>query len=105
MLIKYDDEGKVEWAKGIGGDDYEYIYSITETSDGGYIAGGYFESSSIDLGNGVTLSNNGSDDGMIIKCDSEGNAQWAKGIGESNEDQIISVAETSDGGYIAGGYF
>ena len=29
--------------------------SVAETRDGGYIAGGYFNSSNIDLGNGVTL--------------------------------------------------
>ena len=34
--------------------NYEYIYSVAETRDGGYIAGGYFLSESIDLGNGVT---------------------------------------------------
>ena len=28
MIIKYDDEGKVEWAKGIGGDGWDYIYSV-----------------------------------------------------------------------------
>ena len=100
---------QAQWAKGIGGDDYDYIKSVAETSDGGYIAGGSFNSSSIDLGNGVTLTNNrnGFHDGMIIKYDADGNVQWAKGIGGggSNDDYIESVAETSDGGYIAGGYF
>ena len=102
-------EGKTtaqaQWAKGIGGSSRDYIYSVTEISDGGYIAGGYFESESIDLGNGVTLSNNGDSDGMVIKYDSDGVVQWAKGIGGSRDDRINSVAETSDGGYIAGGYF
>ena len=36
-------------------------------------------------------------DGMIIKYDSDGNAQWAKGIGGSRNDYINSVAETRDG--------
>ena len=60
MIIKYDENGVVQWAKGIGGSNSEYIYSVASTRDGGIIAGGYFSSSSIDLGNGVTLINNGS---------------------------------------------
>ena len=59
------------------------IESVAETSDGGYIAGGYFGSSSIDLGNGVTLNNkhnNASYDGMIIKYDTNGVCS----VGKSN---------------------
>ena len=85
--------------------DYDYIYSVASTSDGGYIAGGYFQSESVDLGNGVTLTNNGGYDGIIIKYDANGVVQWAKGIGGDDYDYIYSVASTSDGGYIAGGYF
>ena len=91
--------------KGIGGSNSEYIYSVASTRDGGIIAGGYFSSSSIDLGNGVTLTNKGSYDGMIIKYDVNGNVQWAKVIGGSSSDDIQSVASTSDGGVIAGGFF
>ena len=105
MIIKYDSEGNAEWAKGIGGTNYDYISSIAATSDGGYIVGGYFYSSNIDLENGVSLASKGSCDGMIIKYDAEGNAKWAKGIGGTNDDYVKSVAETIDGGYIAGGYF
>ena len=69
---------QAQWAKGIGGNNDDYIYSVAETSDGGYIAGGYFNLNSIDLGNGVILNNNGSEDGMIIKYDENGTVQWAK---------------------------
>ena len=105
MIIKYDAEGNVKWAKSIGRTGEDEIQSVASTSDGGIIAGGYFNSDSIDLGNGVTLNNNGSHDGMIIKYDADGEVQWAKGIGGSNDDEITSVAETRDGGIIAGGYF
>ena len=63
---------KAVWAKAIGGTNgSEYINSVTECNDGGYIVGGYFESSSIDLGNGKVLNNKSSSTsysyGMIIK--------------------------------------
>ena len=105
MIIKYNAAGEVEWAEGIGGSNYDYIKSVAETSDGGYIVGGYFQSRSIDLGNGISLTNKGKYDGMIIKYNATGEVEWAEGIGGSNIDEITSVAGTSDGGYIVGGYF
>ena len=105
MVIKYSSTGEVEWAQGIGGTKGDCINSVAATTDGGYIVGGYFKSSSIDLGNGVSLTNKGSDDGMVIKYSSTGEVEWAQGIGGTNKDQINSVAETTDGGYILGGYF
>ena len=104
MIIKYNARGEVEWAEGIGGTGKDEITSVAGTSDGGYIVGGYFESS-IDLGNGISLTNKGSSDGMIIKYNATGEVEWVEGIGGTNGDYIKSVAETSDGGYIVGGYF
>ena len=104
MIIKYNATGEVEWAEGIGGSNYDGITSVAETSDGGYIVGGYF-SDSIDLGNGISLTSKGSYDGMVIKYNSNGEVEWAEGIGETSDDRISSVSETSDGGYIVGGYF
>ena len=104
LIIKYSSSGEVEWAKSIGGSSSDQIQSVASTSDGGYIAGGYFESSSIQVGN-ETLTSNGYSDSLIIKYSSSGEVEWAKNIGESDYDKIYSVAATSDGGYIAGGYF
>ena len=105
MLIKYDTKGEVEWAKAIGGDDDDGITSISETADGGCIVGGYFYSSNLDLENGITLNNNGNDDGMLIKYDTKGEVEWAKTIGGVDSDVITSIEQTTDGGYIVGGYF
>ena len=105
LIIKYNSSGEVEWAQGIGEKDSDQINSVAETSDGGYIVGGYFKSNSIDLGNGIQLINKGSMNGMIVKYNSNGDVEWAQGIGGESEDEINSVAGTSDGGYIVGGYF
>ncbi len=104
MIIKFDEEGKVEWARSVGGSSSDKIQSVASTSDGGYIAGGYFYSSSIQVGE-YTLKSKGNYDGIIIKYDAEGVVEWARSIGGSSNEFIYSVAETNDGGYIAGGYF
>lgn len=43
-------------------------------------------------------------DGFISKTDLNGDVQWTKKIGGSQEDVINVVRATSDGGYIAAGY-
>ena len=119
IIIKYNVDGKVEWAKNIGGSGNEYINSVASTVDGGFVLGGYFNSSQIQLGDNTLTNNNSSQtphghsggsstnysDGMIIKYDDQGNVEWATSIGGNNNDYISSVAFTSDGGFVAGGYF
>ena len=109
MIIKYSSNGDVEWAKGIGGSENDIITSLIETSDGEILVGGYFYSSNIDLGNGISLIQNSNDryyaDGMIIKCSSSGEVEWAQEMGGIYDDYIKSIVETEDGGYIVGGRF
>ena len=103
MIIKYSAIGEVEWGKSING--INYITSLAKTNDGGFIIGGYFNSSRVNLDNGDVLVNKGSNDGIIIKYNNKGNVEWGKTVGGTSYDYIKSVTETSDGGYIVGGGF
>ena len=111
ILIKYSSNEEIEWVKTIGGDDDEKIESISETSDGGYILGGYFFSDELELDNGIVLDCSARSDGLVIKMSSDGIAEWAKKIGNIkgsgliDSDRVYSVSEMSDGSYIVGGYF
>jgi hypothetical protein len=94
FLIKTDANGNIIWAKTYGGTDYDYVYSVQQTSDGGYIVAGY--TASFGAGDWNIF---------LIKTDAKGNIQWAKTYGETdNLDRgIPSVQQTSDGGYILAG--
>ncbi len=110
MLIKYESNGNAKWAKNIGGTHTSYsesINSIIETSDGDYVVTGYYIGNKIDLGNGIELTNTASNfwEGMLIKYTSDGETKWARTMGGSSEDWLTTVIETSDYGYIAGGFF
>ena len=92
LLIKTDANGNVQWAKTYGGTDYDWAYSVQQTSDGGYIVAG------------VTWSfGAGGYDIFLIKTDASGNIQWAKTYGGTSYEEAFSVQQTSDGGYIVAG--
>src|SRR4051812_8230673 len=89
-----------QWDKTFGGSDHEEFSSIQQTSDGGYILGG--TSSSGASGN-KTAANKGKSDFWVIKIDADGKKQWDKTFGGTDWDDLYSVQQTSDGGYILGG--
>jgi hypothetical protein len=92
-LIKTDAVGDIEWTKAYGDNIAEYIFSVKQTPDGGYVAVG------------TTYSFNSQPFGNIylLKTDANGDLQWSRVIGIADYDYGYSVQVTSDGGYIIGG--
>ncbi len=88
------------WDKQSGGSSSDSFSSVIETSDGGFVAVG---SSQSDADGTITSTNNGQNDGLIVKFNRDGNQLWDKQIGGSSSDQFYSVIETSDGGFVAVG--
>jgi hypothetical protein len=102
-IIKIDSMGSKIWDKDFGGVGYDYLTSIDQTADGGYIIGGY--SSSGISGDKTETSWGGlyGYDYWIIKIDSFGFIQWDKDFGGTEDDELRDVQQTPDGGYIIGG--
>jgi len=80
------------WERTYGGSDYDYGYSVAQTSDDGYIVAGITTS----FGAGAT-------DVYLVKTDAVGDTIWTRTNGGSDGDDGYSVAQTSDGGYIVAG--
>lgn len=102
-IMKLDQNGDIIWQKTYGGlgSDLLYSNSISQTTDGGYIVGGY----SISGNSGdKTEASNGSWDSWILKLDGAGNIEWQNTIGGPGSDYIFTAKQTQDGGYILGGY-
>lgn len=100
-VVKLSSLGSIEWQKAIGGQYYDELHSIQQTSDNGYILGGY---SGSDISGDKTENFVGSFDYWIVKLNSSGNVVWQNTIGGSDLDYLFSINATSDGGYILGGY-
>jgi hypothetical protein len=104
-IVKTDLSGNKQWDKNFGGTDYDYLYSIEQTADGGYILGGYSKSGiSGDKTQANWDASGFTNDYWIVKTDSLGNKQWDKDLGGTNDDRLYSLQQTSDGGFILGGY-
>ncbi|MFI5219670.1 MAG: T9SS type A sorting domain-containing protein [Bacteroidia bacterium] len=100
-IVKTDANGNIQWQNTIGGNDWDELYSIQQTSDGGYIFGGDSQSN---ISNDKTENSNGSADYWVVKTDMLGNIQWQNTIGGNNGDILYSIERTVDDGYILGGY-
>lgn len=90
----------IEWQNTLGGSDYEFLNSIRQTSDGGYIMAGY---SASNAGGDKTENNIGGDDYWVVKLNAAGVVEWENTIGGGSFDRLYSVEETQDGGFILGG--
>jgi len=112
LIIKYNSEFKVEYARCVGGSRIDSFISVAETTDGGYAVVGYFESATITIpagetadGQAITLTNNGGWSDLIIKYNSEGKVEYTRCINSSEDNYLSNIIETQDGGYVVAGYF
>lgn len=100
-IVKIDSSGAVQWDKTIGGTGNDVPKDIINTSDGGYLLGGYSNSG---ISGNKTIAGYGYHDYWIVKIDSMGNILWQKCYGGDKDDLLYAVKQTPDGGFILGGY-
>jgi len=92
LLVKFNYNGDTLWTKTYGGADFDILYGLNQTNDGGYALYGYTRS----FGTGG--------DFYLIKTDSLGSKEWQKTYGGSGKDDPLSGDLTNDGGFIISGY-
>lgn len=98
LVYKLDGEGRKQWRKNYGGENWEKFSTVIQTSDGGHLL----------LGESATYTH-GQWDFIVYKIDASGRKQWRKNYGGIAPDatQIVikenhsgQVVQTRDGGYI-----
>lgn len=96
MISKLNSHGDIEWQRTYGGSEEDYHFSsnsVEQTSDGGFVVGGTTES----FGAGAS-------DLWILKLTPTGDIEWQHTYGGRAREEFLSIQETSDGGYIVGGW-
>ena len=98
-IVKTDALGNKQWDRDYGGTVQDYLYSVIQTFDGGYLLGG------TSLGNGgdKTQLSRGNFDYWIVKTDSNGLKLWDRRFGGDKQDELYTMTETADHGYLLAG--
>ncbi|MEK7263943.1 MAG: T9SS type A sorting domain-containing protein, partial [Bacteroidota bacterium] len=102
LLVKYDTNGNVLWARNEGGNSHEQIADVKETS-GKYILMGSFFSPTISFDN-IVLSNAGGYDMFITTFDTYGNFQNAISVGGALRDEGGGITDAIGMVYISGSF-
>lgn len=90
----------VQWNRRFGGTGTENATAIIRTSDGGYLVGGYSTSG---IGGDKTEASRGANDYWVVKLSGTGIKQWDKRFGGTGDDLLVSLVQTTDGGFLLGG--
>jgi len=101
-VAKLDAYGNIQWKKSLGGSGMEFLSSIKQTADGGYVIAGRTNTSNdgdVSGWHGCC----GNSDAWIVKLSSLGDLLWQKCVGGTEYDYSNCIQITSDGGYILAG--
>ena len=89
-VIKTDASGNEQWNRIFGGSDEDFVSSVQQASDGGYVFAGY-------------TNRAGDLDAWIIKTDPKGKEKWKKLYDGPEKDKINTVKEVSKYVYLLAG--
>ena len=93
-VLKLSPTGSIQWQNVYGGNGDDRLYSVQETTEGGYVLAGMTSS----FGTGVNDY-----DFWVLKLGEGGDVQWQKTYGGRGNDYAYSIRQTFDGGYIVAG--
>ncbi|WP_207434174.1 Ig-like domain-containing protein [Sabulibacter ruber] len=99
-IVKISSAGTKQWDRRFGGTADEELNSLIETTDGGYLLGGYSASG---IGGDKSEAGRGGKDFWVVKVSSAGTKLWDKRFGGSADEDLRSVLQTRDGGYLLAG--
>lgn len=98
LIIKLSSNGTFQWNRKIGDSNATCAYSIKQTRDGGYVIGG-----SKTVKSGFFNLKKENNDAWIAKISNSGIIQWQKTYGGTKDDNVKSILQTIDGGFIVAG--
>jgi hypothetical protein len=91
----------IQWQRSFGGTNGDIASAIRQTSDGGFIIGGYSWSSASE---NKTSTNFGDADYWLLRLDRNGDKLWDFSFGGDAQDILTDVQPTGEGGFVLAGF-
>ncbi|WP_343486988.1 hypothetical protein [Allomuricauda sp. d1] len=106
-ILKLDALGNIEWEKSFGFSGHDHSYDVVQTADGGFFFAGFLDVTQSggegNFGKGEYLTRHGVGEFWGTKLDADGNLQWRRYFGGTNNDRAYSVVAADDGGFLMAG--
>lgn len=102
-VIKTTENGEIVWEKSFGFSGIDQAFSIIQTSDNGYFITGFLDVTASDGSGNDNKSietKHGVGEFWGIKLDANGNQEWRRYFGGTNNDRSYDVIQTEDNGFI-----
>ena len=107
-IIRIDQKGEIIWEKSFGFSGHDHAYNIISTIDGGFFFNGFLD---VTASNGLGMTKkkiksskkHGVGEFWCHKIDKNGNLQWRKYFGGSNNDRSYDAIQTIEGDFIVVG--
>jgi len=97
VISRIDAEGKEVWRR--TSDANQSLYATLVMPDGGFLLGGW---SSLGANENKSSPNFGASDGWLVRVDANGQALWDLSLGGGENDNVTTLAQTKEGGFIVG---
>lgn len=98
-LVRITPTGEILWQKSYGGSYQDRTSAVIQTIDGGFLVSGQVNSYDKDV-----TGSHGANDAWLVKTDTLGNIQWKRAMGGSSQEDMESVIQTADGGFVTAGF-
>ncbi|MGX1928184.1 hypothetical protein [Flagellimonas sp. 2504JD4-2] len=106
-ILRLDASGNILWERSFGFSGHDHSYDVVQTTDGGFFFSGFLDVTSSggdgNNGKGGYLTRHGVGEFWGTKLDANGNLQWRRYFGGTNNDRSYGVVEADDGGFVLAG--
>ena len=107
-IVRLDASGNILWEHSFGFSGHDHSYDVVQTKDGGFFFAGFLDVTQSNgegnFGKGSYLTRHGVGEFWGTKLDADGNLEWRRYFGGTNNDRAHSVVQADDGGYVLAGF-
>jgi len=108
-ILRLDANGSILWEQSFGFSGHDHCYDVVQTDDGGFFFAGFLDVTQSNgegnFGKGSNyLTRHGVGEFWGTKIDADGNLQWRRYFGGTNNDRAHGVVQANDGGFVMAGF-